>query len=358
MIHLPPSFDHSYRSLFTWSFGTYLIFGPLLSFMRDATLHIQTLSHLSPIAFLFIFSSAICFFLFLYLAYMSFYLFYDRGRLIIVTGIGVSLILPIGIRFFLDQIFSAWLFGKTNYTPETSFSYYFADNTYYAVYYIPSGILYYFYRRTLAMQAARLEVETLRNEVEMAHLRSQINPHFLFNSLNNIYALAYDKSDKILGAIEGLSGLLRYALYEKSEKVALHKEWDQVQNLICIEQLRLEHPAAFDVDVPEDVMHIAIPPVVLLPLVENIFKHGEVHDPTSPPSIQLWREADYLKVQVKNKKSTTKQRDENSGIGLINIKKRLTYIYGEKAILEYATIEDIFTVNITLPIYDQMHSDR
>ncbi len=346
------SFEHSWKNLLMWFFCTYIIFGPILDFMRSLEVPSSDFGDSSLFSILFIANSMFCFFLFLLFAYLAFYTFFDRNKFLLIVSLFATLIIPIAFRFLIDQKVAFWAFGVTNYFPHTTFKYYYSDNTYFAIYYIPSGILYYFYRRIIALQEAKLEEEKLRNEAEIAHLRSQINPHFLFNSLNNIYSLAYDKSDKILGAIEGLSELLRYALYEKSEKVPFKKEWNKILQLIKIEHLRLGNPVEFKIELAEGLDNITIPPVILLPLIENVFKHGDVQTEKNPPQIKAWIENDKFNFKMTNKLSSMNQKDNQHGIGLINIKKRLEHIYDQQASFVVQEKDDIFISQISIPIND------
>lgn len=347
------SFNHSYKSLFIWFLCTYLIFGPILSLLRDFTFTgnvIESLSEYSLHDILVKINSLMSFFLFMCLSYLVFYRYFPRKKLRLFVGMVLVLFLPIVLRFFIDQKLLFWLFGETNYLIDTSFKFYFSDNTYFAVYYIPSGILYYFYKRNQALQVTQLEAERLRSEAEMTHLRSQINPHFLFNSLNNIYSLAYEKSDKILGAIEGLSGVLRYALYEKSEFVTFNKEWEKVLQLIQIEQMRLLNPVDFNIQLEDDISYIMIPPVILLPIIENVFKHGDVQDKNNPPLIEAYSKNSNLIIRIKNKVSNSIQKDGQHGIGIENIKKRLNHSYGNDASFEVVEKEDTFIAQMSIPI--------
>lgn len=345
-------FNHSYKSLSVWFICTYLVFGPLLSLLRSFSFSgiiagsLNEYSIFSSIAKM---NSLFCFFLFMYMSYMVFYWYYPKKKLSLSIGMILTLFIPIVVRFFVDQTLLFWIFGETNYLLDISFKSFFRDNTFFAVYYIPSGIIYYFYKRNEALQEAQLEAERLRSQAELTHLRSQVNPHFLFNSLNNIYSLAYEKSDKILGAIEGLSELLRYSLYEKAESVPFRKEWKKVQQLIKIEQMRLLSPTNFEMHIADDVLDINIPPVILLPLIENVFKHGEVQDHAIPPSINAYLIDDFLKIRIVNKISISLQKDKQHGIGLDNIKKRLFYAYGDAASIEVLEKEDTFTVQLSIP---------
>lgn len=342
--------EHDHRSLLLWFAATYFIFGPILTFLRDFRAPWHSLTDIDGYSLIFIFSSLIGFFLFMYITYQAFYRYYPDHKIKLILGMLCALWIPIIIRYSLDQKLYLWLFGVTNYNAGTTFDYYYTDNTYFAVYYIPSGILYYFFRRMKALQTAKVEAEKLRAEAEVVHLRSQINPHFLFNSLNNIYSLAFDKSDHILGAIEGLSDLLRYALYEKSVTVPFSLEWQKIEQLIKLEKMRLADPVAFDINISDEVNAVAIPPVILLPLIENLFKHGDLQDATAPPMIKASVVDQKLIFDIENKISTMRQKDGQNGIGLENIKKRLTHLFGDKADLKVSSIDHIFTAQLSIPI--------
>lgn len=346
------TFEHSYKNLLLWFGVTYLIFGPLLKFLRNFNSYPEILSnffYLDNVYLAASFSSITSFFLYLFLAYLAFYYCFPKKKILLLIAIIGALLIPIAYRFLLDQKVFLWLFGYTNYRPDITYTFYFSDNTYFAVYYIPSGILYYFYRRNKALQEARLEAERQRAKAELTHLRSQVNPHFLFNSLNNIYALAYEKSDKILGAIEGLSELLRYSLYEKAEFVPFEKEWSKIMKLIHIEQMRLIAPTDFKIDITQAALDTMIPPVILLPFIENIFKHGKVQDEQNPPQIKADVIEDQLIITIQNKISSSQQKDSQSGIGLENIQKRLQYAYGNEATFEVSQKDDTFNVKLAMP---------
>ncbi len=289
-------------------------------------------------------------FLFMYLFYLSFYYFYPRKKLRLAVSLIIALVTPVFVRYFLDQILHFWLFGTTNYNTDRTFHFFYIDNLYFGVHYIAPGILYYFFRRNEVLQQARLEDAKLQSQAAISHLRSQVNPHFLFNSLNNIYSLAYDKSDKILGAIEGLSELLRYALYEKSEFVKFKTEWTNIVQLIKIENMRLLQPVQFDIDISDEVLNVSVPPVIFLPLIENVFKHGDVQDANHPPSIKAVIKDKGLYFRIQNKISDAVQKDNQSGIGLDNIKKRLDHIYENEASFEVLEKDNTFIAQLIIPI--------
>lgn len=177
------------------------------------------------------------------------------------------------------------------------------------------------------------ERRVLENEkliAELAFLRSQINPHFLFNCLNNIYSLAYQRSEKTPEAILKLSEIMRYMLYESNDlRVDLGKEIRYLENFIELQRLRFKEEFQVQLTVSGDNMDQKVVPLVLISFVENAFKHGIVTDPESPVKIDIVIETGKLVFKVKNKTSV-QNKDDTGGIGLSNVRRRLDLLYPEK----------------------------
>lgn len=162
---------------------------------------------------------------------------------------------------------------------------------------------------------------------ELAFLKSQINPHFLFNSLNNIYSLAYQKSDATPDAILKLSEIMRYMLYESNENlVSLEKEIIYLRSFIELQKLRFKGNAQVILEVEGQVHQQHILPFILISFVENAFKHGLATDPENPIHINISVIEDKLLFSIKNKKSGL-NKDQTGGIGMVNVKRRLDLIY-------------------------------
>jgi len=172
---------------------------------------------------------------------------------------------------------------------------------------------------------SNLENEKLISE--LAFLKSQINPHFLFNSLNNIYSLAYQKSDKTPEAVLKLSEIMRYMLYESNENtVKLDDEIRYLENYIELQKLRFKDKTYIKFEKVGDTYNKKITPLVLISFVENAFKHGLATDQENPITITLKVTLDKLFFQVINKKSN-QNKDDTGGIGLQNVKRRLDLLY-------------------------------
>jgi len=191
-----------------------------------------------------------------------------------------------------------------------------------------------------------LENEKLLSE--LAFLKSQINPHFLFNSLNNIYSLAYQKSDKTPEAILKLSEIMRYMLYESNEdKVALVDEIRYLENYIELQKLRFKDSSYIKFEIIGDAKAQKITPLVLISFVENAFKHGIATDKEVPISILLHIEHGKLFFKTVNKKSNL-NKDDTGGIGLQNVRRRLDLLYKDQYELHIEDKNDVYNCELVL----------
>lgn len=209
-----------------------------------------------------------------------------------------------------------------------------------------------FLRDQLRMQHKQSELEKKNIQLEMNFLKSQIHPHFLFNTLNNIYSLInYHENDKAREMVSGLSSLLRYSLYDgKSEFIFLDKEITMIRDFIGLEEVRSDN-LHLDVNIPKEIPAAKIPPFLLLPLVENAFKHG-ANSQLSNPCIKIEMEIldQHLWLQVRNCFDREYRRKNSGGLGLSNMRKRLDYYYPGNYLLEINEKEDIHTATLKLPL--------
>lgn len=223
---------------------------------------------------------------------------------------------------------------------------FFLNSLFYVIIYIIYGIVFYFIRFSYYKELQQRELLLQNRQSELSFLRSQINPHFLFNSLNNIYSLAYRHSDRVLPAIAGLSELLRYMLYDSNEKVPLEKELEYIRKYIDLQRLRFEQNIQADLHVAGNVEEVMIPPLLLIPFVENAFKHGEFNN-ISGLIMNIYTTDKKLHVHCHNKKGK-QEKDTGGGIGLENVKRRLSLLYPGKHILLVEDKNDFFTINLEL----------
>jgi len=188
-------------------------------------------------------------------------------------------------------------------------------------------------------------------KTELSFLRSQISPHFLFNVLNNMLALSRLKSDQLEPTIFKLSSLMRYMLYEAAEeKVLLKKEIEYLQSYIDLQQQRLGAKVKLNVMMSLTEDHYEIAPMLLIPFIENAFKHGVGNIEYPQIDIDLYTKNDMLYFMVRNKYNSSVEqiKDKTSGIGLMNVKRRLDLLYGNNHSLLITNRNDCFTVSLQL----------
>jgi len=176
---------------------------------------------------------------------------------------------------------------------------------------------------------AMLLVQQKQTETELNFLRAQINPHFLFNTLNNLYALALRKSDKSPDAILKLSSILRYLLYDaNTANASFEKEKEIMEAYIDIESLRLDNSTRLHIHISADEPY-QVPPLLWLPVLENVFKHGtRIISEDNPVEFRFEIINNKLIIYSKNKeKMLVKTDEEHGGIGLTNLQKRLALLY-------------------------------
>lgn len=205
------------------------------------------------------------------------------------------------------------------------------------------------------------EMENEKMASELALLKSQINPHSLFNNLNSIYSLAIKKSEDAPKAIVKLSEMMRYMLYDSAaSQISLSKEVEHLQNYIDLQKLRVSRKTRIQFEIDGDIETKMIEPMLLEPFVENAFKHGDIFREQSQIIIQLKVVGDELYFYVENTVTQNGHvKDKHSGIGLKNIEKRLSLLYPGQHRLEVRQDEDKFIVSLKLNlVHDKMPSYR
>ena len=197
------------------------------------------------------------------------------------------------------------------------------------------------------------ELEKVRVDSELAFLKNQISPHFFFNALNNIYALVALDSSKAQKSVEKLSGLMRYLIYDSDIKtVELKKEFDFIQNYIELMQQRLTSKIKLNINIDRNLPNAKIPPLLFIPFIENAFKHGISYRENSFISISLKAKDDKIIFECANSIPENKKESTNikGGIGIVNIKKRLELIYGNRAELKIDKDSSQYVIHLTIPL--------
>ena len=189
-------------------------------------------------------------------------------------------------------------------------------------------------------------------ETELKFLRSQIHPHFFFNTLNNIYSLTLKKSDEAPGIILKLSDLMSYMLYESNVPlVPLSKEIDYLQNYLDVEQLRFGHRLSVSFTRTGFIEEVNIPPMILILFLENSFKHGVKNNISKIHiEISLKIDTEFLYFRVDNPVTEVEAPGEIKGIGLKNVRRRLDLLYGDSYTLDIQVDEAKFSVSLKMPL--------
>ena len=193
------------------------------------------------------------------------------------------------------------------------------------------------------------ELQTAQTEAELKNLKSQLNPHFLFNTLNNIYVLTGIDQEKAQESIHKLSKLLRYTLYDDDRQfVPLERELDFVNNYIELMKLRLNPSTRLTVDI-QGAIGFKIAPLIFIAVIENAFKHG-IGNADSFIRIKINVEGSVIKCSAKNGMFPKSDDEQGSGIGLNNLLRRLQLIYPDKHDLVIDKNIDSFNVNLTIDL--------
>lgn len=203
---------------------------------------------------------------------------------------------------------------------------------------------------TVRKQQEQLQKRTA--EAELNLLKSQVQPHFLFNTLNNIYFVAQRESPATAEMLERLSNIMRYFVDEgPKDKIGLAREIDFIRDYIHLEKMRMRHPMQIDFDIKGDVNGVNIPPMLLIPLVENVFKHG-INKRSEANFLQLdiTVEAGRLDMQVRNRIFEELEPASHGGNGLVNLQSRLELLYDGQYTLNTEKQEGLFLAHLNIPL--------
>jgi len=196
----------------------------------------------------------------------------------------------------------------------------------------------------------RIQMENL--ETELRYLKAQMNPHFLFNSINTIYFQIDKKNIEARTSLQKFAELLRYQLYECNEDViSIEKEVEYLKSYIDLQRLRKNNNHSINFNAEKDVRDFAIAPLLLLPFVENAFKHlSDFDDQPNHVTVNLNRPNGHFEFEVSNSKNNTETSKNNIGIGLKNVQRRLELLYANKYSLAIDNAEQYYVVNLKIQL--------
>ncbi|MGE0079013.1 MAG: sensor histidine kinase [Bacteroidales bacterium] len=212
------------------------------------------------------------------------------------------------------------------------------------------GIIFRFAIDWFENREIRKELEQQNTKIELALLRSQINPHFLFNTLNNINSFATKNSEKTSYAIVKLSEIMRYMLYEaKEDKVFIEKEITHIENYLALQKLRYKTQDFVTFNCNCDTANILIPPMLFIPFIENAFKHGKKGSGNKIEiNLRIYNKVIHFKCTNRIKELNDTEKNDVGGFGIENIKRRLDLLYPEKHQLTIDTFNNTYSINLII----------
>ena len=265
----------------------------------------------------------------------------------VILGLFSFYLFFVGVRYFIEELLMPYFFGISNYSEETNFLYYLYDNLYYSTYPLIPSTLFWLVVFLIRLLESHASIFEEKRNIEVKFLKSQLNPHFMFNTLNNIYSLVYLNSEMALPAIEKLSNIMRFTTYEsQKDYVKLNEEIEYFKSYIELEQLRHEGGVNIQMQLNIERKDFKLPPLILSPLVENAIKHGLYNDKT-PINITLECENEKLLFEVKNEIGKQK-KDQIGGIGIENLKRRLQIYYPGRHFLELRKDDNNFYAKLEI----------
>jgi LytS/YehU family sensor histidine kinase len=244
-------------------------------------------------------------------------------------------------------------FKPTNLPEPRSLSMIFITNLILSLLVVGAGTAIKMVSQWLREESRREDAEKEQLKTELAFLRHQVSPHFFMNTLNNIHALIDINAEDAKNTIIELSTMMRYMLYDTAQGyTTLKKEIHFIESYIALMQLRFPRKAIINLEIPENIPDIQIPPMLFISFLENAFKHGVSYQKESFVTFKLNFIDNRLNCSIINSISNENKKVDisQSGIGLTNIKKSLKLLYGNDYTLEIAETKKEFNVNLSVPI--------
>lgn len=271
--------------------------------------------------------------------YACYYYFNCNKNLIILIAILVGYyLLAILIKISISSSFSLGLYNISGMV----------------IYSITGLLLYLAYDR---FNKSKIQKELRRQNLksELALLKNQINPHFLFNTLNNTDSLIKSNPDKASATLVELSGMMRYMIYDTNvEKVPLNQELAYIQNYLDLQKMQFSNPNLVNYKVEGDADNINIPPMLFIPFIENAFKHCNDKNTEDAITISFDINKECILFKSMNIADTQHQisKDKSSGVGLDIVKRRLQILYPNKHKLDIEEENNLFSVSLKLILHD------
>lgn len=268
----------------------------------------------------------------------------------LILALILCILLFAGLRYVLEEIVLFKITGFHNYYPNSLRPlFYIFDNSYYAFRIILLSLVFYFVKHQLKVNQQYNELKLEKKQAELQVLKSQLSPHFLFNTLNSFYADALDVNSKLSDDILKLSEMLRYVTYQNEEFVLLKDELNFLNNYIILFKRRFEGSLYIKNSYPEFTKPYKVPTLLLIHFVENAFKHGVLNDAKNPIQLHIEIVKEQLVFKIENAFKPQDNYDEN-GIGYKNITQRLQLMFGKNYQLKHFQKENKYFVELQLPL--------
>lgn len=287
---------------------------------------------------------------------LNFYVFCDwflnkKNVFLYLLSIPFSLLIFAGIRYFVQEVVTFKIIGVHNYAEQSrEIRYYILDNFFFGLPAITLSVMSYLFWQfqTAHKENQQLLLENKKAQLQM--LKSQVSPHFLFNTLNSFYSQLILKDDKMAADVLVLSDLLRYVITEtEKDEVVLSKEIQFLQNYIHLQQKRFEDQLYLDFEIEGSFSAEKILSSALIHFVENVFKHGKLNNPDEKARISIKINGNFLELSTFNY-NVGGENYSSTGIGFENLTKRLQYTYKDQFFLEKTAKNNTFKTYLKIPL--------
>ena len=279
------------------------------------------------------------------------YLFQKRNFLIFIVGIivvvGINIIIQQYIKYNIQGLLGFWDPPRGKFVSEM----FYALLINFMIVGTASALKLFSYSYNMQLKKSELERKTVQSELGI--LRSQINPHFLFNVLNNIDALIFEDKEKASNAIFLLSKIMRYMLHESpNEEVNLENEIAYIEDYLELAKLSFEDPGFLEFKKSGSCSGKQIPPLLFIPLIENAIKHCNKKSKSPGINIHFNTEKDFIELNTSNyvKPGNQKLPDSSTGTGIKNVEKRLKLLHGKNYTFDIKQDLDKFDVYLKVPL--------
>ena len=274
----------------------------------------------------------------------------SKRMLRFLAGLIGGMLLFFVLRWIGDQWLLPSLGDKPNYPAHTPFITFALDNVLYALLPIGFATLVHLAEQQLVQHQQRTELAYRERLSELDMLRARMAPHFLYNTLNNLYALSQRPGTDLGPQLMDLADLMRYIAKHQDEFVPIGTELEQVERFIALHALRYDRPLNVRIEVEDVLRGARIPAMLLLPLLENAFKHGDPCDAQQPLHLRITVQGERIRITCTNRIGT-QAGDGSAPTGNHNLQRRVELLYGERASVSFRRDEaQRYTAELVFPL--------